>query len=292
MILVFNIAILANRDLYITPEIYGVMLATLALMIFGLWDDIKEIYWQYQLFFQVAISAFVFIIGIRIYYITNPLTGGILRLDSGPGVVISIFLVMAWIVLLINAINWLDGVDGLSGGISLITSATILVLSLKTEVNQPPIAILCSIFIGIIAGFLVFNFNPSRILAGTSGAMFMGFILAILAILAGTKIATALLVMVIPIIDSIWVIMERIRKKKSIFRPDKNHLHFKLLDLGWSQRKIALCYYMITVIIAAIALNTRIIGKSITLVLSILIMVAVFLIINKRTAIKKQKKLA
>lgn len=289
MVLVFNIVILLNRDLYITPELYGVMAATLAIMIFGFWDDVHEIYWKYQLFFQISLSSLLFIIGIRIYYITNPIAGGILRLDSGPWVILSIFLVMGWIVLLINAINWLDGIDGLSGGVSLISAGTIMALSLSASVNQPPIAILCSIFIGTTLGFLIFNFNPSRIMAGTSGAMFMGFILAILAIFAGTKIATATLVLVVPIIDSIWVILERIRHKKSIFKPDKNHLHFKLLKLGWSQKKIALCYYLITAIIAVIALNTRAMGKSITLGLSIIIIVVISLFIGKKAVVENKK---
>jgi UDP-GlcNAc:undecaprenyl-phosphate GlcNAc-1-phosphate transferase len=185
-------------------------------------------------------------------------------------------------VLLINATNWLDGIDGLSGGVSIISASTILVLSLRSEVNQPPIAIICSIFIGAVLGFLIFNFNPAKIMAGTSGSMFMGFMLAVMAIFAGTKIATALLVMAIPVIDSVWVITERIRKKRSIFRPDKAHLHFKLLDLGWSQKKICFYYYVITVIIAAIALNTRVIGKSITLFLAVLFMTSVSFIINKK----------
>lgn len=288
MILAFNLAILLNKDLFITLELYGVMIATLAILAFGLWDDMKEIYWKLQLFFHVAIAVFVFIVGVRVYYVTNPMTGGILKLDSGPLAVLAIVLVIGWIVLVMNALNWLDGLDGLSGGVALISSATMFILSLRPEVNQPPIAILCAIFAGVILAFLIFNFNPSRVLAGTSGAMFMGFILAILAIFSGTKIATAMLVMVIPIIDSFWVTMERIKKKKSIFRADKSHLHHKLLELGWSQKEIALSYYWITFVIAVIALNTRFIGKSVTLMISFLVMVIASFFINKKISAKKR----
>jgi UDP-N-acetylmuramyl pentapeptide phosphotransferase/UDP-N-acetylglucosamine-1-phosphate transferase len=199
-------------------------------------------------------------------------------------VLFSAILVVAWVVMVINAINWADGVDGLSGGITLIASAVILILSLRPEVNQPPIAILSAILFGTVGAFLVFNFNPSRILAGTSGAMFMGFSLAVLAIFSGTKIATALLVLTIPIIDSFWVIGERIKKRVSIFKPDRNHLHYKLMELGWSQKKIAFSYWGITFVIAVIALNTRAIGKGITLITAVLMMIFILLLINKKLA--------
>jgi UDP-GlcNAc:undecaprenyl-phosphate GlcNAc-1-phosphate transferase len=119
-------------------------------------------------------------------------------------------------------------------------------------------------------------------MAGTSGAMFMGLALAILAIFSGTKIATAILVLVIPIVDFIWVISDRIKNKQSIFKPDNNHLHHKLLEIGWSQKKIALHYYIITIIIALIALNTRTIGKSIMMFVASLIMLFIFWIIDRK----------
>jgi UDP-GlcNAc:undecaprenyl-phosphate/decaprenyl-phosphate GlcNAc-1-phosphate transferase len=282
MVLSFNAALLLSRHLFITPELYSVMISSLILLVIGFIDDIKQVFWKFQLFFQIAAAVFIFIVGVRIYYITNPLTGGLMMMDAGVGIVFSIILVIFWIVLVMNAVNWLDGIDGLSGSISLITAITILLLSFKAEVNQPHIAMISSAFIGVTLAFLVFNFNPSRILAGTSGAMFMGFILSTLAIISGTKIATALLVMVIPIIDLVWVIGERIRKGKSIFQADKNHLHYKLLDLGWSQRKIVAVYIIVTIIIAGIALNTRFIGKSITLLLAVLLMLVVSIMINKK----------
>jgi len=140
---------------------------------------------------------------------------------------------------------------------------------------------------GTALGFLIFNFYPSRILAGTSGSMFMGFILAVLAIFAGTKIATSILVMSIPVIDFIWVIGERIKNKKSIFQPDMFHVHYKLLSLGWSQKKTAFYFYAVTILISVVALNTRFIGKTITLLATAAIMAVSLLVINGR--IKKIK---
>lgn len=282
MTLTFNLVIFLNKDLVMTPELSGFLIASIILLVVGVWDDIKELFWKIQLFFQMAVSFFVFIVGVRIYYITNPFFGGIINLDSGKTVLISLALVVIWIVFVINAINWVDGMDGLSGGISFISVATIFFLSFRPEVNQPPVAIIASALMGTILGFLIFNFNPARILAGTSGAMFLGFSVAVLAIFSGTKIATASLVLAIPIVDLIWVIGERIKNKKSIFKADKNHLHHKLLEIGWSQRKIALYYYAITIAISFVALNTRAFGKSIALLISVLVMLFACLMIKKR----------
>src|SRR3990172_11782414 len=176
MILAFNLSVFLDRNLFLNPELYGLMAASLFLMLVGVWDDLREMSWQTQLFFQIAAVMIVFIIGVRIYYVTNPLSGGIINLDSGLGTLFSAIIMIAWATLIMNSMNWLDGIDGLSGGITLIGSLAIFFLSLKPEVNQPPIAILAMILAGSTLGFLVFNFNPSQVLAGTSGSMFMGFL--------------------------------------------------------------------------------------------------------------------
>lgn len=289
MVVAFNLAIFFNKNLFITPELYGFMVGTIIFLLMGIWDDIKEIFWKVQLFSQIAIAILIFVIGIRIIFITNPLTGGIIHLDYGWWVVFSAALVIFWIILIVNAVNWIDGIDGLSSGIAFIAAVSMFILSLRPEVNQPPVAILCVILAGVILSFWIFNFYPSKILAGTSGAMFMGFSLAVLAIFSGTKIATALLILVIPIIDFLWVIGERLKNKKSIFKPDKKHLHYKLMELGWSQKKIALSYWAITAAIAAVALNVRAIGKSITLIIAAIIMVSVLIGINKKISILSKK---
>ena len=288
MVLAFNITILLDRDLVISPELYGLMIASLILMLVGLWDDIKELFWQNQLFSQIAGAVLVFVMGVRIYFITNPLTGGILKLETGMWIVVAIILVIFWIVLVINAMNWIDGIDGLSGGITAISALAIFILSLRPEVNQPPIAIISVILFGVSLGFLVYNFYPAKVLAGTTGATFMGLVLSVLAVFSGAKIATAILVLSIPLIDLAWVIKERMRLGKSVFQPDKKHLHYRLLELGWSQRKIAGYYYVCTIIFAIIALNTRAIGKGIALLAVATIMVCIFMVINNKISHKKK----
>lgn len=287
IIIGFSTAILLDHNLVISQKLWGVIIASFFILIFGMVDDFFELDWKTQLIFQIAVAMLVFIVGVRVEYITNP-SGGLIFLNVGKYLIPSFFFAIFWIVMMINSMNWIDGVDGLSGGVSLIGALTIFFLSLKPEVNQPPVAIIAMALSGAVLGFLIFNFYPSRILAGTSGSMFMGFILAALAIFAGTKIATALLVMAIPIIDAVWVIGERIRSGKSIFKSDSRHLHYKLLDLGWTQRKIALFFCFITICIALIAVNTRVIGKIVTMALVAIIMLAVFLFLNRKLASNKK----
>lgn len=291
LILCFVLVLVFDKNLVISSELVGFLVASILLLVVGFWDDIKEIFWKFQLFFQIAVSLLVFIFGVRIYYITNPLTGGIINLNTQIGVIISVFLVIFWITLVMNVINWLDGIDGISGGVTFIAAMTIFFLSLKPEVNQPPVAIISAALAGTLLGFLIFNFHPSRILAGTAGSMFMGFSLAVLAIFSGTKIATALLVISIPIIDFLWVIFERMRKRKSIFKPDKNHLHHKLLELGWSQRKINFFYFGASILVSFVALNTRAIGKSVTLLLAVFVMLVFLLFVQKKTEKKVNVKM-
>lgn len=287
IIIGFLAAIFLDENLIISQKLWGVIVASLFILVFGIVDDFLELDWKTQLLFQIAVAILVFIIGVRVEYITNPL-GGIIFLNVGKYLIPSFFFAIFWIVLIINSMNWVDGVDGLSGGVSFIGALTIFFLSLKPEVNQPPVAIITMALAGAILGFLVFNFYPSRILAGTSGSMFMGFMLAALAIFAGTKIATALLVMAVPIIDAVWVVGERIKSGNSIFKSDNRHLHHKLLNLGWTQRKIASFFCLVTICIALIGMNTRWIGKIITMMLVAIIMLSVLVFLNRKLAQNKK----
>lgn len=281
IILSFGLALFLDGKLVISPTFWGILIACVFILIIGIWDDFRELHWKYQLFFQIALAIFIFITGVRVEYITNP-AGGLLFLNLGKYLLPSLVFVVIWIIVMMNAVNWLDGIDGLSGGVTFLGLLTIFFLSLKPEVNQPPVGIISAALAGAILGFLLFNFHPARIMAGTAGSWFMGFLLGSLAIFAGTKIATALLVMAVPIIDAIWVIGERIRTGNSIFQADRRHLHFKLLELGWSQKKITLFFYGITVFIAAVALNTRAMGKIITIISVAVMMTGTLVYINRK----------
>ena len=281
IILSFAAALLLDKKLVISSQLLGVLFASVVILIFGILDDLWQLSWKKQLFFQTGVALFVFLIGIKLEYVTNPL-GGIFFLDGGFGSVLNLILVVSWILLIINAMNWVDGVDGVSGGISAIGALAIFFVSLRPEVNQPPVAIIAAALLGSIFAFLVFNFNPAKILAGTSGSVFMGFILAILALFAGAKIATTLLVLAVPIIDALWVIKRRFSSRASVFRADRRHLHYRLLELGWSQRKICPFYLLITSLIAIMALNTRAVGKAIIFFTVIVSMLFVYIFVDKK----------
>ncbi len=283
IILAFFLTVLFDRNLFLSWEIKGLLLTSGLILIFGIWDDLKELSWKTQLFFQISITLLIFFWGIRIEYLTNPLSQEIINFSSNLEMGISFFLVLFWILILVNSLNWLDGIDGLSGGTALIVAATIFILSLKPEVNQPPVAILAAALVGGILGFLLFNFYPAKILAGTSGAMFFGFSLSVLAIFSGTKVATAILVLFLPLADFLWVIRERFREKKSIFQADQRHLHYKLLELGWSPRKINLLFFSVSLALAVIALNTRALGKSIAFIIFGSLMIVFLFFIRKKT---------
>lgn len=282
IIIAFVSAVLLDKQLMISTPLIGVLFASVLIMFFGIIDDLRQLSWKEQLFFQVVVVMFVYIMGVRLQYVTNPF-GGIFLFGNFFWQSVGLIFSIGWIVFLMNAVNWIDGIDGASGGITLIGVVTIFFLSLRPEVNQPPIGIIAVALLGALLAFLFFNFYPAKILAGTSGSMFMGFILAILAIFAGAKIATTLLVLAVPIIDALWVIGERIKAGDSIFSPDKRHLHFRLLEIGWTQKKICIFYYVITTLVAIVSLNTRAFGKSLTFVIVAIIMIGIYALIRRRT---------
>ncbi len=279
----FFAAVLSDYHLVISREILGLLVGGFFVLLFGLWDDFRELSFKAQGFFQVAVTAILFIFGIRITTLRNPFGDTIVLSDQGVWpIIVGFVLLLLWMLLVLNAVNWLDGLDGLLGGVSFITFLTVFFLSLKPEVNQPPVAILAIIGAGTMAGFLFFNVHPARILAGTSGSFFVGFLIAVLAIIAGTKIATALLVLVLPIADALWVIGERLLGGDSIFQPDQRHLHYKLRDLGWSEGRIAWFFSLLTALIALIALSTEALGKFIAFLLILLLILSFLLYVAHR----------
>ena len=182
--------------------------------------------------------------------IANPFGAGQIRLEALAGA-----FTVIWIVGMINSINFIDGLDGLSSGIALIAAATLGLISLTTAVGpfgQPFIAVLCFVLAGALLGFLRWNFHPATIFVGTSGVMFIGYTLAVLSILGSAKVAIALLVLGVPIIDTFWIIVRRLANRRSPFTPDRGHVHHRLLDLGLSHTLTVVLIYSITAGLAAL----------------------------------------
>lgn len=262
MIIALFGAIFLDNHLVITREIEGLLVASLIACLVGLWDDFYELSFVTQALLQGVLTAILFVFGIRITALRNPFGEVFVFSEQNiSSLFFGFLLLLSFTVLVMNAVNWLDGLDGLLGSISFITFLVIFFLSLKPEVNQPPVAILAIIGAGLVTGFLLFNWHPAKILAGTSGSLLIGLFVTVLAVIAGTKIATALLVLSLPIADALWVIGERLLSGQSIFRPDQRHLHYRLQELGWSEGKIAWFFFLLTGLIGLIALSTEALGK-------------------------------
>ena len=225
--------------------------ATVAIVI-GLLDDVLNLRARWQLVSQLILAVGAVLLGINITSIANPFGPGQINLDGAWGVAFTIF----WIVGMINSINWIDGLDGLSSGIGLIAAFTLGLISLTFGAGpsaQPFVALLCFTLAGALLGFLRWNFHPASIFAGTSGVMLLGYSLAVLSILGSAKVAVALLVLGVPIIDTFWNIVRRLATGTSPFTPDRGHVHHRLMDLGLSQTKAVLVIYAISLALAVLS---------------------------------------
>jgi UDP-GlcNAc:undecaprenyl-phosphate/decaprenyl-phosphate GlcNAc-1-phosphate transferase len=250
--------LLVNRRLAIVAvgipanELAALLLGGAAAAALGAVDDFLDLRARWQLVGQVALAVFAVATGILVDFINNPLPFGPTLVVFG-GLVAAGFTIF-WIVGMINSINFIDGLDGLSSGIALIASVTLGLISLSPQVGQPSVAVLCFALAGSLLGFLRWNLHPATIFSGTSGVQFVGYTLAILSILGTAKVAVALLVLGVPIIDTFWIIVRRLSQGRSPFSPDRNHIHHRLLDLGLSHRQTVFVIYGICLALALLAL--------------------------------------
>lgn len=159
-----------------------------------------------------------------------------------------------WIVGMQNMVNWADGLDGLAAGVTLIAATVLALHTLNLEPPQITVALLPLALAGACAGFLPFNFHPARTFMGDVGAMTLGYLLGASAIIGGAKLATALLVMGVPLIDGAWLIVSRLARGSSAADAGRDHLHHRLLDMGLSQRQVVFLYYTLSAVFGAVAL--------------------------------------
>jgi UDP-GlcNAc:undecaprenyl-phosphate GlcNAc-1-phosphate transferase len=240
-----------------TEELVAVFGGAVLAAVFGFIDDKWQIRARWQFPLQVALALFAIGLGISIVEINNPLDFlGFLETSTLTFVGIGAGLVTAlWVVGMINSINFIDGLDGLSTGVAVIAALTLGLVSLGFESQyQPMVALLCALLAGALLGYLPWNFHPAKVFIGTTGVMVMGYLLAVLAILGSAKIAVALLILGVPIIDTFWIITRRLLSGRSPFTPDRGHFHHRLLDLGLSHRGVVLLIYAITIGLAVLSL--------------------------------------
>lgn len=212
-------------------------------------------------------------IGVGITQLSNPFGQPISIAYSFFNISLSAILAWLWILGMIFTTKLLDGLDGLCSGVGLIGSLTIFAVSLTPKVNQPITASLAIILAGSLLSFLIYNFHPASIFLGESGSTIIGFLLGVLSIILGAKIATALLVMGIPILDVAWSITRRIFYRQSPFRADRAHLHYRLLDIGLNQKQAVFVLWAISAIFGFTAVFLQSMGKLIALFILFLVMI-------------------
>jgi UDP-GlcNAc:undecaprenyl-phosphate/decaprenyl-phosphate GlcNAc-1-phosphate transferase len=226
----------------------GLLIGTGITLLFGIVDDRWELppWPQFAVQFLVAGIAIYYLIFIELF--NNPFTNQ--RVEIGWWLMVP--LTVFWFLGTMNTVNFLDGLDGLATGVAAIASAVFAAHMIREQ--QYSVALLALALLGATLGLLPYNFNPARLFIGSSGAFFLGYALAALAIMAGAKVATLLLVLGIPILDVAWQIISRLRRGQSPMRGDRGHLHHRLYDGGLSQRQVVLLYWLVSGSLGLLAL--------------------------------------
>ena len=238
----------------------GIAVGMVFLFIVGYIDDRFELRPGPQYAAQAVSGIIAILCLVFIERVMNPFTDEIFPFPYW----FTVAFTLLWIMGMINTINFLDGLDGLASGVGAIVSAVLAIHMLRE--GQYSVALLPLALLGATLGFLPYNFSPARIFLG-SGSLILGYAIATLGIAAGAKLALLLLVLAIPIIDVAWLIISRLRAGESIGQADRRHLHFRLLDLGLSQRQVVLLYYGYCALLgtSALLIDSRLL-KLITLV--------------------------
>jgi UDP-GlcNAc:undecaprenyl-phosphate GlcNAc-1-phosphate transferase len=238
------------------PEVYALFAGVAVGGLLGYLDDRLQLRARWQFVFQLVLAAIALLSSIRIDRLPNPVGERSIELVSTPvGVAAAVAVTTLWIMGMINSANFVDGLDGLLAGIALIAAGTLGLISLVDPTNpQPLVALLCALLAGSLLGFLPYNFHPARVFIGTAGVFAVGYALAVLSVLGTAKVAVALLVLGVPVIDAFWIIIRRLSSKRSPFSADRGHFHHRLLDLGLTHRQAVLMIYGICLVLAVLSL--------------------------------------
>jgi UDP-GlcNAc:undecaprenyl-phosphate/decaprenyl-phosphate GlcNAc-1-phosphate transferase len=234
----------------------GLLLGAAVAVTVGIVDDCRGLPWFAKLGGQVAAAAVPTVFGVWVDRFTLPFVG-IHGLPEAVGVPLTII----WIVAIMNMVNFLDGLDGLAAGVAAIAGLTFSVIALS--LGKVDAAILSAIVFGACVGFLRHNFYPARIIMGDSGALLLGYMLATISVQGLLKTAATvalffpLLVLAIPIVDTTFVVVRRLKHGEPVFEADQAHLHHRFLRRGFSQRRAAVTIWAWCLTLAAAAFATR-----------------------------------
>jgi UDP-GlcNAc:undecaprenyl-phosphate GlcNAc-1-phosphate transferase len=284
---------------HISPALLGgFFLAGGVLMLGGFLDDRQPLRWYQSLVFPLIAAAVVIVAGLQVAFVTNPF-GGLLYLNQWPAGTLKLFghsrvwlpladsLSFLWLLATMYTTKLLDGLDGLASSVSGIAALVIFGVSLFWDAPQSITSYIAIILAGSLAGFLLWNWHPAKIFLGESGSTFIGFSLGVLSILTGGKIATALLVMGLPMLDVAWSIIRRVRSGHNPMSGDDGHIHFRFLQLGWSQRQVVLFMSFLALLFGSVSFFTTSIGKIIALGVLLIAMIGLLLFITPKKKYEK-----
>jgi UDP-GlcNAc:undecaprenyl-phosphate GlcNAc-1-phosphate transferase len=282
---IFLSLITAALFLPLDQHLRGIILGAAVALVVGVLDDCFEekIHPLLRLGGNFLTATVVVAAGIGIAFINNPL-GGVIQLDQ-PQIcfpflgetrclwLLADLLALFLIVTMMNIVGWSGGIEGQLPGIVVIASLTMAALSLKfsADIAEWPVIILALITAGAYLGFLPWNFFPQKIMPGYSGKTLAGFMLAVLAILSTAKIFTLMIVLAIPVIDAVYLIIKRFLSGRLPIWGGREHLHHRLLAIGWGKRRITLFYWIITAVLGFLALNLNSHQKFYTMFLLIIL---------------------
>lgn len=257
----------------ITPQLRGMLLGSVIIVVLGIFDDIYSLPAMFKFVVQIVAALVAVFSGNVIQTLSNPnIFSSDLYWDLG---VLSIPVSVIWIVAITNAVNLIDGLDGLACGVSTISSMTLLVISLV--VSDAPAAILMAALAGSCIGFLPYNLNPAKIFMGDTGSTFLGYVLAVVSIQGLFKFYTIIsfavpfLMLGLPIFDTCFAFIRRIAHGQSPMHADRSHVHHRLIDMGFSQKQAVAVLYIISAILglSAVVLTTAGAVKAMLLLLAL-----------------------
>lgn len=240
----FAVIIAIFVSMKINSQILGIVAGGTVMLLIGIIDDLKQLSAKIKLMGQIIAALVLVAFDIRIEWITNPF-GPMLYLDY-----LSIPVTILWVVAVTNTVNLIDGLDGLAAGVSSIAAITICIVALQQDLWA--VAVLTAIIAGSALGFLFHNFNPAKIFMGDTGSLFLGYMLSAVSIMGAVKGAATIALFVpivalgLPIMDTAFAIIRRYTNGVPIFRPDKGHLHHRLLAMGLTQKQVVLSMYLIS----------------------------------------------
>src|SRR5438067_8173091 len=256
--LFLGIFVPALAFLHLGRETRGLLIGAAVAMVVGAVDDFRGLAWWQKLVGQIAAASIPVGFGIWVHRFTFPVIG-IHVLPKWVGMPLSV----VWIVAIMNMLNFLDGLDGLAAGVSAISAFTFTLIALSLPRPEIQASLLSAIVLGAALGFLRHNFYPARIFMGDSGALLLGFVLAVIPLEGLLKTASIvtlffpLLVLAVPIADTTFVVARRLKHGEKVFQADQTHLHFRFLRRGYSQPRTVAYIWAWCATLAVAALGTR-----------------------------------